>query len=281
MDPLEFRMKNDPHPIRQYQDEGRREALRVGQAQGERQRTRPAQARDRRRVRAVGRRAAAAAPTSSAASARTARSRSATARRTSGPAPGRSWRWSPPRSSAFPSPSVAAFIGDTNDPIGPGSGGSTTAPTLMPVARQAAFQAGRQLRQLVAEKWGMKPNELAFAGGAVRDSNDPQKSMSWADACRLIPGRRDLGARQASGELQQERRLGRLPDGDRRRALRRGRSRHRDRPGPRDALPRDAGRGDDHQSALGREPGERRHHPGHLLRAVRGAPPRPPEGPAW
>jgi CO/xanthine dehydrogenase Mo-binding subunit len=38
----------------------------------------------------------------------------------------------------LPLAGVTAFLGDTNDPIGPGSGGSTTAPTIMPAVRQAA-----------------------------------------------------------------------------------------------------------------------------------------------
>jgi xanthine dehydrogenase YagR molybdenum-binding subunit len=83
---------------------------------------------------------------------------------------------------------VASFIGDTNDPVGPGSGGSTTAPTIMPAVRQAAYQAGRQLRQLVAEAWSAKPSDVVLAGGAVRDTANAARSLSWEEACRLIPG---------------------------------------------------------------------------------------------
>jgi xanthine dehydrogenase YagR molybdenum-binding subunit len=88
----------------------------------------------------------------------------------------------------IPVSAVTPFLGETSDPIGPGSGGSTTAPSMMPAVRQAAFQAGRQLRALVAAKWGKDPKELVLAGGAVRDAGDANRSMPWAEACRLIQG---------------------------------------------------------------------------------------------
>jgi xanthine dehydrogenase YagR molybdenum-binding subunit len=81
---------------------------------------------------------------------------------------------------------VTPFLGDTSDPIGPGSGGSTTAPTIMPAARKAAFQAGRELRELVAKKLGGAPGNYVFAGGSVSDATAPERSMSFEVACSLI-----------------------------------------------------------------------------------------------
>jgi xanthine dehydrogenase YagR molybdenum-binding subunit len=88
----------------------------------------------------------------------------------------------------IPVSSITSFLGDTNDPIGPGSGGSTTAPTVMPAVRQAAYQAGRQLRHRVAETWGKKADDLVLSGGAVREKASGGQSMAWAEACRLIEG---------------------------------------------------------------------------------------------
>jgi len=81
---------------------------------------------------------------------------------------------------------IATFIGNTNDPIGPASGGSTTAPSIAPAVRQAAFLAGRDLRALVAEKLGCKADDLAMRKGAVRNEKKASQSMSFKDACRLI-----------------------------------------------------------------------------------------------
>jgi xanthine dehydrogenase YagR molybdenum-binding subunit len=88
----------------------------------------------------------------------------------------------------IPITAVTAFLGDTNDPIGPLSGGSQTAPTMMPAVRQAAFQAGRQLRELVAAKWGKKPGEVVLSGAVVREVGGENRTLPWAEACRLIQG---------------------------------------------------------------------------------------------
>jgi xanthine dehydrogenase YagR molybdenum-binding subunit len=49
---------------------------------------------------------------------------------------------------------VRAVMGDTADPNGPASGGSTTTPTLAPAARLAAARAKEKLMALAAEKGG-------------------------------------------------------------------------------------------------------------------------------
>ncbi|MEZ6197711.1 MAG: xanthine dehydrogenase family protein molybdopterin-binding subunit [Planctomycetota bacterium] len=85
---------------------------------------------------------------------------------------------------------VATFIGDTDDPQGPGSGGSTTAPTLSPAARQSAHDAKRELLEAVAEAKKLPASELDLAGGQVVRSRggSRQKVMSFDEACAMIPG---------------------------------------------------------------------------------------------
>ncbi len=87
-----------------------------------------------------------------------------------------------------PLAAVTPFIGDTNDPVGPASGGSTTAPTLMPAVRTAAYLVGIELKKVVAEQWKCKPEEIALAGGKVQHKTDASKSVAWKDACAMIPG---------------------------------------------------------------------------------------------
>lgn len=81
---------------------------------------------------------------------------------------------------------VTSFIGHTDDPIGPGSGGSTTAPSIAPAARQAAFLAARELRDLAAKHFGGKIEEFVVRGGKVMHVTDTGKSLAFSDACRLI-----------------------------------------------------------------------------------------------
>lgn len=87
---------------------------------------------------------------------------------------------------ALPPSKVGTFIGNTNDPIGPGSGGSTTAASIAPAVRQAAFLAGRQLRELAAAHWSCKADDLLFRDGSLAHARDAGKKLSFADACRLI-----------------------------------------------------------------------------------------------
>lgn len=86
----------------------------------------------------------------------------------------------------LPADRVTPFLGDTNDPIGPGSGGSTTAPTIMPAARTAAFLAGKELRELAAAKLGSAATDLVFKKGEIVHATDQGKRMTFAAACGLI-----------------------------------------------------------------------------------------------
>jgi xanthine dehydrogenase YagR molybdenum-binding subunit len=83
---------------------------------------------------------------------------------------------------------IAAFIGNTNDPVGPGSSGSTTAGSIAPAARQAAYLAGQELRGLAAKHLGCDVTDLLLRDGKVVHVKDEAKSLSFTDACRLIEG---------------------------------------------------------------------------------------------
>lgn len=76
-------------------------------------------------------------------------------------------------------------MGDTRLPHGPGSGGSTTAPSLGPAARMAAIELKRALGPRVAAALGAEPAALVWSGGSVSGGRG---SMSFRKACRLIDG---------------------------------------------------------------------------------------------
>jgi xanthine dehydrogenase YagR molybdenum-binding subunit len=79
---------------------------------------------------------------------------------------------------------VSVRIGDTRMPYGPGSGGSTTTPSSAPVIRAAAYQAVRRVAELLAKEWGADPQEVAFSEGAFSAKG---KSLAWKDACAKLP----------------------------------------------------------------------------------------------
>ncbi len=79
---------------------------------------------------------------------------------------------------------VRVFLGDTNDPSGPGSGGSATTPGMSPAVRHAAALAGAKLTAVVAEHFGVGAAKVARKDGAfVVDGAEP---MPFAEACRLL-----------------------------------------------------------------------------------------------
>ncbi|HEB53459.1 MAG TPA: xanthine dehydrogenase family protein molybdopterin-binding subunit [bacterium] len=78
---------------------------------------------------------------------------------------------------------VRGVTGHTSDPLGPGSGGSTTTPSLAPAVRHAAFLARQKLIELVAEHLGVPAGDVTCTGGTVGTSS---ARLSWADACKLI-----------------------------------------------------------------------------------------------
>jgi xanthine dehydrogenase YagR molybdenum-binding subunit len=80
-------------------------------------------------------------------------------------------------------PDVTVHLGDTRWPIGPGSGGSKTSPSLGPAARTAAYQCKLKLAALAAPKLGAKPEDVRIADGLVAARG---KSMTFKEAAALI-----------------------------------------------------------------------------------------------
>jgi xanthine dehydrogenase YagR molybdenum-binding subunit len=84
----------------------------------------------------------------------------------------------------LPLQKVSVRIGDTRLPFGPGSGGSTTTPSSAPVIRAAAYQAVRRVAELLAKEWGADPQEVAYSEGTFSAKG---KSLAWKDACAKLP----------------------------------------------------------------------------------------------
>lgn len=75
-------------------------------------------------------------------------------------------------------------LGHTTDPVGPGSGGSTTASTVGPAARDAAFQVKRQILAAVSSALGVAAEGLDLKGGRVTGA---PKAVTFEQACALLP----------------------------------------------------------------------------------------------
>jgi xanthine dehydrogenase YagR molybdenum-binding subunit len=80
---------------------------------------------------------------------------------------------------------VRVEIGDSRFPAGPGSGGSTTAPSVGPAARDAGAKARAAVAALVAKEWGVEADALTFDAGRVKGPGG--KATTFEKACSLLP----------------------------------------------------------------------------------------------
>ncbi len=80
---------------------------------------------------------------------------------------------------------VKVEIGDTRFPPGPGSGGSTTAPSIGPAAREAGLRGREALQKLLAAEWGTKPEDVTQKDGVFVAGD---KRATFEQACGLIDG---------------------------------------------------------------------------------------------
>ncbi len=82
---------------------------------------------------------------------------------------------------------VVIRIGDTRYPIGPDSGGSITAGSITPAARNAAFQAKQKLLAAIAPKYNTTADGLVYDAGRIHLKGDPSQSWTLKQAASKLP----------------------------------------------------------------------------------------------
>ena len=87
----------------------------------------------------------------------------------------------------IPPASVVIRIGDTRFPIGPDSGGSVTAGSITPAARNAAYQVKQKLFAAVAPQFGTTADNLVLQNGRVVFKNDASKSYTLKQVAAKLP----------------------------------------------------------------------------------------------
>ncbi len=85
-----------------------------------------------------------------------------------------------------PLAAVNVRIGSTKLPVGPGSGGSGTAPGTAGAMAEAAEDAKTKLLEMIAQQTSGKPEDLDLKDGAILKGGQP--FMKWSDACAKIGG---------------------------------------------------------------------------------------------
>jgi xanthine dehydrogenase YagR molybdenum-binding subunit len=84
----------------------------------------------------------------------------------------------------LPITAVTPHIGDSRNGSANGSGGSTTAASLAPAVKNAAFNAATALFSRIAPALGAKPEDLSLSNGNVVVS--ATKSITFKQACALL-----------------------------------------------------------------------------------------------
>jgi len=86
----------------------------------------------------------------------------------------------------LPLDAIKVELGDSNYPFSGGSGGSTTSASVAPAIRVTSGKALDALKARVAPNLGVDPTMLVASGGKIQVKDNPSKSLSWKDACRLL-----------------------------------------------------------------------------------------------
>ncbi|MBN1561598.1 xanthine dehydrogenase family protein molybdopterin-binding subunit [candidate division KSB1 bacterium] len=82
---------------------------------------------------------------------------------------------------------VKPMIGESDFPWAPASGGSTTAPSVTPTVKLAAEAAKKKLLEVVAEEYGVKPEEIRY--GKKKFTIPGQGEIGWKTACAALNGK--------------------------------------------------------------------------------------------
>ena len=83
----------------------------------------------------------------------------------------------------LPVAAIDVQIGDTRYPPGPGSGGSTTAPSIGPATRNAAVQARKEVAKRLAAEWGVDVQAIEWRDGMFHAGD---KHTDFVRACALL-----------------------------------------------------------------------------------------------
>lgn len=86
----------------------------------------------------------------------------------------------------LPVDAIKVNIGSSKYPVSGPSGGSTTVGGVSESTRRTGLDALAQLCEKVGQKLGVDSNDLVAKNGRIADKNNPQKSLSWKEACSLL-----------------------------------------------------------------------------------------------
>ncbi|HEV2064229.1 MAG TPA: xanthine dehydrogenase family protein molybdopterin-binding subunit [Thermoanaerobaculia bacterium] len=87
----------------------------------------------------------------------------------------------------LPLEKINVRIGSSAMPFGPASGGSTTTPSSAPSIRAAAWQAKQKIAEVLGYAWNVAPEQIEIGSGVFAVKGDASKKLSWKAACAKLP----------------------------------------------------------------------------------------------
>ncbi|NOX37076.1 MAG: xanthine dehydrogenase family protein molybdopterin-binding subunit [Calditrichaeota bacterium] len=81
---------------------------------------------------------------------------------------------------------IRPLIGDSNYPYSGASGGSTTAPSVGPAIKNTAEKARAALLERVARNLGLAPEKLTWQAGSIRITGSQSQQLSWKEICQHL-----------------------------------------------------------------------------------------------
>ena len=86
----------------------------------------------------------------------------------------------------LPVTAIKVKLGDNSYPNSGASGGSTTIGGVSSSTRKATVSALDKLFEIVAQALGVQPDQLEAVDGQIRVKGNPDKNMSWKQACAKL-----------------------------------------------------------------------------------------------
>ena len=86
----------------------------------------------------------------------------------------------------IPVNTIKVEIGDSNFPFSGGSGGSTTAASVMPAIRIVTGKAFDALAARIAPSLGVAADQLVARDGRITVKTDASKRLTWKEACKRL-----------------------------------------------------------------------------------------------
>lgn len=87
----------------------------------------------------------------------------------------------------LPLENINVRIGSSAMPFGPASGGSTTTPSSAPSIRAAAWQAKQKIAEVLSTAWNVAPEQIEIGRGLFAVKGHDSKKLSWKAACAKLP----------------------------------------------------------------------------------------------